>query len=328
MLKRGSGFNKTGVALGFVLVLLLVIGGSAQVFAEIFTIGMITNVEIHAQTAEGFKAGMAEQGYVEGRDVQYIYNGVIPGGGKNLDAEIEHILAQDIDLFLTMANEVSLWVKKRLEGSDIPILIAASSRPVEGGILKSLGRPGGNITGVRVAESYAKALEWLTVIAPDAKKIFIPYNPDEAVSVVILEGLAASATGLGMEFVRHPVRSVEEAVAVIENLPKGMDAIYRIPSPTLDARNAELSRAAIIKGLPLVACLPLDDAVLMTFSTDLYEAGWQTARLAHLIRLGAKPSDLPVETCDAGLTINLKTAAELGLHISDEVLLQAKTILR
>jgi putative ABC transport system substrate-binding protein len=77
-----------------------------------------------------------------------------------------------------------------------------------------------------------------------------------------------------------------------------------------------------------VACLPLDEAVLMTFSADLFEAGKQTARLADQIRQGKKPSELPVETCDATLTVNLKTAKKLGLHIPDDILLSAKTIIR
>jgi putative ABC transport system substrate-binding protein len=328
MLRRGSIFNNIGFAQGAVLIFLLVIANCVQASAELFTVGMLTNVDIHVQTIEGFKAGMAELGYVEGRDVQYIYNGAIRGGGEKLDAEIEKILAQDIDLFLTVANAVSLRVKARLEDSGTPILIAGSSRPIEEGLLESLGRPGGNITGVRVADNYAKTLEWLTLIAPGTKKVFVPYNPDEAVSVVTLEGLGARVAGLGLELVCHPVRSVEETIDAINTLPKDIDAIYRIPSPTLDSRNAELSEAAIAKGLPMVACLPLDDAVLLTFSADLHKAGQQTARLAHLIRRGAKPSDLPVETCDADLTINLKTAGAIGLHISDEILLQAKNIIR
>lgn len=306
---------------------LLVVCTGLRAAAETFAVGMITNVRIHVQTIDGFKAGMAELGYEEGRNVRYVYSGVVEGGEREIDAEIENILAQDIDLFLTVANEVSIRVKKRLEGSDIPILIAGSSRPVEEGLLVSLGHPGGNITGVRVADNYAKTLEWLTIIIPGVRKVLIPYNPDDAVSVVALDGLDARVAKMGIRLICHPVTSVEEAVSIIENPPEDVDAVYRMPSPTLDSENSKLSRAAIAHKLPLVACLPLDDAVLMIFSADLYNAGRQTARLAHLIRRGAKPSDLPVETCDADLTINLKTAEKIGLHISDEILLQAKNIL-
>lgn len=328
MLKRVRALINKSFAPGVFLGFLLVICSGIRASADIFTIGMITNVQIHAQTIEGFKAGMAEWGYSEGRNVRYVYNGVVEGGEKEIDAEIEDILAQDIDLFLTVANEVSLRVKERLKGSGIPILIAGSSRPVEEGLLESLGRPGGNITGVRVADNYAKTLEWLSIIFPGTRKVLVPYNPADAVSVVALDGLDASVAKMGIQLVCHPVTSLEEAVSIIENPPEDVDAVYRIPSPTLDSENSKLSRVAIARNLPLIACLPLDDAVLMTFAADLYKAGKQTARLAHLIRRGAKPSELPVETCDADLTINLKTAEEIGLYVSDEILLQAKTIVR
>jgi len=328
MFGDAGSLKKGALALFFVLGLLFLNCGGSQASAEDFTIGIITNVQIHVQTMEGFKAGMVELGYVEGKNTRYVYNGVVEGDANRIDAEIETILARHVDLLLTMANEVSLRAKKYLEGSGIPILIAGSSRPMEEGLLESLGHPGGDITGVRVADNYAKTLEWLSRIVPDARRVLVPYNPRDAVSVVALEGLDKSAAKMGQELVCQPVQSVDEAVSIIENLPADVDAIYRIPSPTLDSRNGDLSRLAISKGIPLVACLPLDEAVLMTFSADLFEAGRQTARLAHMIRRGVNPADLPVETCDADLTINLNTAERIGIYIPDEILLQAKTIVR
>jgi putative ABC transport system substrate-binding protein len=327
---KAGGINMARFFRGLFLTVFLVLFARGLGFAKIYTIGMITNVQIHVQTMEGFKAGMTALGYVEGRDVEYIYHGVVPGNDEEaIDAEIERILvAGDVDLFLTVANEVSRRVKIAMEGTDMPILIAGSSRPVEEGLLDSLGRPGGNVTGVRVADNFAKTLEWLKMMIPGTKKVMVPYSPDDPVSMYSLVGLDAVAAKLGMELVHSHVNSVGGALDAIERLSKDVDAIYRIPSPPLDLRNNELSRAAIARGLPLVACLPLDEEVLMTFTADLFSAGKQTARLADLIRRGAKPSDLPVETCDAALTVNLKTAEKLGLHIPDDILLSAKTIIR
>jgi len=93
-------------------------------------------------------------------------------------------------------------------------------------------------------------------------------------------------------------------------------------------RNSELSQAAIDRGLTMAASVPLDEAVLLTCSTSVFDAGKQNSRLAHLIFQGAKPADLPVETADPTLTVNLDTAEKIGIYVPDEVLLQAKTIIR
>ncbi|MBN1627861.1 MAG: hypothetical protein JW944_15180 [Deltaproteobacteria bacterium] len=124
------------------------------------------------------------------------------------------------------------------------------------------------------------------------------------------------------------VDSFEEAVAAIETLPEDIDFIYRIPSPTLDAENNEISRAAIKRRIPIGASLPQDESILMTFASDRFETGRQAARLAHQIRMGVKPSELPVETAEAFLTINLSTAEKIGLELPANILLQAKKIIR
>ena len=133
---------------------------------------------------------------------------------------------------------------------------------------------------------------------------------------------------MGIEIVPGDVHSVEEAVAAIESLPEDINAIYRIPSPTLDSRNNELSQAAIKRGLPMGSGLPLDEAVLLTLSTNLFDVGKQTARMADQVFLGTKPGDLPVESGEQTLVINLKTADAIGLHIPDSILQQADTVIR
>jgi putative ABC transport system substrate-binding protein len=320
--------KRTGIVWGIMLFLLLTFAGTGQAMAKLFTIGVVNSVPVLSQALEGFKAGMAELGYVEGKDVKYIYHGLIEDNQKIIDAEIKDLLSRDIDMLLTVGNPAALRAKKAVEGTGMPVLVSSFHKPIESGLISSMPHPGGNITGVAGLDRASKALEWLKIIIPGLKKVYLPYNPDDAVSVVSISGLDKAAAKLGIELVLQKVHSVKEAVAAIESLPKDVKAIFRIPSPTLDPRNSELSQAAIKRGLPMGAVLQLDKEVLITLATDMYDIGKQTARLADQIRLGAKPADLPFETSDVFLTINLKTAEKIGLAIPYNVLAQAKTIIR
>jgi ABC-type uncharacterized transport system substrate-binding protein len=162
----------------------------------------------------------------------------------------------------------------------------------------------------------------------ETDKVYVPYNPNDEPSTAALDGMNIAASRMGIELVLDEVYSVEEAVVAIERLPGDIDAIFRIPSPTLDQRNHDLSQAAIKRKLPICASLPLDESVLLTLATDLSEMGKQAARLADQIFQGIKPADLPVETGEVFLTINLRTAETIGLYIPDEILVQANTIIR
>lgn len=194
--------------------------------------------------------------------------------------------------------------------------------------MESLSHPGGNITGVRVTDTVSKALEWLVTVIPGAKKVYLPYNPKDVISTSPLEQANKTADQLGIEIVAHKIQSVEDAVAAIEAMPNDIDAVFRIPSVTLDPRNNELSLAAIKRGIPMGAGLWLDEDVLITFSPDFFQSGKQAARLADQILKGTRPADLPVEASDISLVINLKTAEKIGLHIPDNVLVQANRIIR
>jgi len=301
--------------------------GGTQKQDKTYTIGIITDVPAFTLTFEGLKAEMAKLGYVEGKNARYIYNGVVGPDPKEVDAEIKNLLAQDVDLLFSVGNLATLRAKQAVEGTDIPIVFGAAN-PVEEGLVESISHPGGNLTGVQVGAEIPKALDFLVTITPDADKVYLPYNPNDEISAIYFHGLERMATQLGIQFVLGEVYSVEEAVTAIEGLPEDIDAIFRIPSPTLDPRNNELSQAAIKRGLPMGSGHPLDDAMLITLANDNFDSRKRLARLAHQIFQGVKPANLPVETIDFLMTVNLKTAAVIGIDIPDDILRQADTIIR
>ena len=320
--------KKIYVISGISLALLLSGFGGGYALAGVFTIGIINTLSVNNVTVEGFKKGMADLGYVEGKTVKYIYNGVIGIDDKIFDDEIKRLMSQDIDLLFTLGNWPVIRAKKAVQGTEMPVVAAACGKLIELGVVKDLKFPGGNITGVMTANTMFKGLEWLKTIMPNAKRVYLPYNPDDEMSVLYLSGLDESASQQGLKLVLEEVFSVEEAVVAIENLPKDIDAVFRIPSQTLGPRNSELSQAAVKRGIAMVAAMPVDDEVLLTLGADNFAMGKQAARLAHQIRQGIMPADLPFETSDMSLTVNLKTAEKIGINVPDVVLLNANKIIR
>jgi putative ABC transport system substrate-binding protein len=293
-----------------------------------FTIGIISYVSVLDPVIKGFKAEMTELGYVEGKNVTYIYNGVVEPNPQAVDAEIENLLVQDVDLLLSAGNLATSRAKQAVEGTDIPVVFGLAVDPVGEGLVESIAHPGGNLTGSQPTTQEPKALEWLVTIVPGANKVYLPYNPNDVVTLVILPEVEKAAAQLNVELVLDQVQSAEEAVAAIESLPEDVDAIFRIPSPTLDPINNELGQAAIQRGIPLGSAVSPDGAVLLSLGVDLFGMGTQAARLASQILAGAKPGDLPVETGEPSLSINLKTANAIGLDIPDNILRLADTVIR
>jgi putative ABC transport system substrate-binding protein len=276
-----------------------------------------------------FKAGMANLGYTEGENIAYISYGFIKKDPPTSRPDLQKIVADNPDLLFTLGNFAALWAGNVSEKTGIPCLFSnISYDPVHEGIVESLGLPMRNATGIRIPDSIPKALEWLTTAAPGTKKIFLPYNPADEVSVLALEGLVEAASQLEIELALRQFSSAEETAAAILTLPEDIDAIFMVPSLNTDQENKALCQATIGRGLPVGAAVALSEEILVHFSPNPELDGKQAAQLANKILQGAAPADLPTETSRIILTINLKVAERLGIHVPDSVLVSADTIIR
>jgi putative ABC transport system substrate-binding protein len=209
----------------------------------------------------------------------------------------------------------------------MPVIFSASPWPEEAGIIENMRHPGGNMTGIRFADTTPKALELLKTIEPTLHKIFVPYCPKDNVSISQLPILKQTASKMELELVIREAYSVKEAVAQFENLPEDVDAIFMIISPTLNAGHLELSLAARKHGI-LSGSIVQDDVALLSLIPDLNDAGRKTAHIAHQILMGYRPGDLPVETPEVMLRVNLKTAEQIGVTIPEVILARAAVIVR
>jgi len=294
---------------------------------KMLKIGIVIDVSVFTRTVNGFKNRMADFGYVEGKNIRYIFYDPAEYKDMTINSQIKRVLSGKPDMMLALGYQAALKSKEAIKGTGKPLIVSVVN---SSDLQKITGDPREpNITGVAITFHADKTLEWLKAVSPGLKKVFVPYNPSDSVSADDIAGrLEKVGSELGFEIIPAKVQSAEEAAARIESLPKDVGAVFRIPSSSLDDKNEQLSQAAIKRGVPMAATLQLDRDVLITLASDLNDMGMQSARLARQILLGIGPSDLPVETAEVYLTINIGTAEKIGLNIPDKVVAQANKIVR
>jgi putative ABC transport system substrate-binding protein len=320
---RNGGISLIGI---IVIALLLTACGATP---KTYTIGIINISPNLEETLRGFKEGMAELGYVEGSNVTYIYEG--PISIEKLDATARDLVNAKVDLILSCTTPATQAAQQATAGTAIPVVFIPVTDPVGAGVVKSLTKPGGNITGVTYTSQEGKRLEWLLQIAPTIKHVYIVYNPKDQSPVLALKSVKETAATLGIELITREATTTDEAKNAFMNIPENTDAIFLLPDSVINTRIVDIYNIAIKLKLPTSGpnVNAINDGALTAYGIDLAVAAkQQAARLAGQILKGAKPADLPVETAEYFSAINLKTAQAIGLEIPDTTLRQANIIVR
>lgn len=326
---RTNILMKQGVVFVFSILLLFTASNCDKAPDDLFTIGIVSRVPLDYPAFAGLKEGMSGFGYIEGVDVTYIYREILADSNEQVvEAEIRYLIDQHVDLLMAFENDVVLQEKNVIKGTDTPLVFISNPWPVEYGLVDSMSKPGGNLTGVRLLDTTPKTLEWLVTISPEVKKVLLPYCPDDEISLMHISNLENITTQLEIALVFKEIDSFEEAIDVVENPSNTFDALLLIPSKMLYPKSAGLIQAAVKRGIPTCTPEVLNDAELVTYTNDYELAGKQAARLAHLVLNGTKPGDLPVESSEPFLIINLETAEKIGIDIPAVVLQQAAKIIR
>jgi putative ABC transport system substrate-binding protein len=294
------------------------------------TVGVINVVPALDEALVGFKEGMTELGYTEGKHIRYIYNGPTTDMSE-LSAAVQTLLAAEADLIFSITTPATLEVKQATAGSGLPVVFSTVTDPLGAGIVESIQHPGENITGVAFGLQEARRLEWLVRIAPEIKRIYVPFNPNDRSPVLALKMVRHAAAELGVELITREAYDAETLDDAVLNIPAEADAVFHLPDSLTSMRLTDLVSTATNRKLPTsasnISAVKTRD-VLTSFGFDLHLAGKQAARLADQIFRGASPADLPVEMAELYLAVNLKTAGAIGLTIPEKILRQAHIIVR
>ena len=328
-------FHRQALLISFSIVTLLLAGcGSLQGNPpqRMITIGIVNYVQALNGEIDGFKAGMADLGYVEGKTVTYLYDGLMKPDPETLDKEIQDLLKRNTDIFLALGTPPSERIKNAIQATTKSAVFAPVINPVDLGLVSSLQKPGGRITGIDSGgTNLEKGLEWLLRVAPATKRLHVPYRQADDNAKTQLPTLQAAAAKLKIELLPEPIDSFDQAMAALSSYDKGTDAVFVVPALSIDNKvMAGYIQKATELGIPVGSTYtPFSvPGALVTISNDPARIGKQAARMVHQLIQGADPGTIPVESAEITYGVNLLAANALGITVPDSVLQQANNIIR
>ena len=301
----------------------------AQPSDKVYRIGVLerTPVAVNAANLEGFRQGLRALGYIEGKNLAIEYRSA-DGRDERFPALAAELAQLKVDLILTRGTPAALAAKRAT--SSIPVVITGVGDPVGQGIIASLPRPGGNITGLSatVTEIYPKRVEILRELVPKATRIAALFNMGNPAIPRQWKEVETAARALGLQAQLLDVRRVDDLRPAFDAaVRQHVDALV-VGLETLTLANAPLIVDLAAKHrLPAIYASSEFVSGLASYGVNYPDHYRRAATFADKIFKGAKPADLPVEQpTKLELMINLRTARALGLTIPRTVLLQVDQI--
>jgi putative ABC transport system substrate-binding protein len=323
------------IALILALVLAAPLAAEAQQAAKVARIGYLSpNLAASPHTHEAFRQGLRDLGYVEGRNVVIEYRDA-EGKPERLPALAAELVALKVDIIVA-PNTVGALAAKQATRT-LPIVFATAGDPVTSGLVTSLARPGGNVTGLSILapELVGKCLEQLTQAVPAVSRVAVLWEPG-AVGERMDRGMlnaaevAGRALGVRLQFVE--ARSPADFDRAFSDMTRARaGALTVLGSTMFGTERRRLVALAAKNRLPAVYPWRefVDAGGLMAYGTHVADLYRRAATYVDKILKGAKPADLPVEQpTKFELVINLKTAKALGLTIPQSLLLRADELIQ
>jgi putative tryptophan/tyrosine transport system substrate-binding protein len=298
---------------------------------KVYRIGYlgVTTASAHARYVEAFRLGLRDLGYVEGKNLAIEYRWA-EGKYDRLPDLAAELVRMKVDLIVTHGTPGSLAAKHAT--TTIPIVMALSGDAVATGLVVSLARPGGNITGSNFffPELNAKRLEVLTEALPAARRMAALVNPDNPAHPLALKAMESVAKVQRVELQVAEVRGPQDLPGSFSAMvKKRVDAISVLDDPMLIANAPQIADLAAKNRLPTIGFREIADAGGLIAYAVSFPAAWRRAAgFVDKIFKGAKPGELPIEQATQfEFVVNLKTARTLGLTIPPSLLLRADQVI-
>ncbi|MBI2210333.1 MAG: ABC transporter substrate-binding protein [Deltaproteobacteria bacterium] len=278
-----------------------------------------------------FRQGLREHGWVEGKNISIEYR-YAEGKRDRLPELAGDLVRLKVDVIVAAVNTDALAAKKATR--TIPIVVASAGDPVTLGLVESLARPGGNVTGLsQIAPELAgKRLELLKEIVPKLSRVAVLWNPQGTTSPLSWKEIQLPARELGVQLHSLEARSLKDFDKAFEEAARTRaGALAIMPDPLFAGNLKRIAELAAKSRLPSIFHLEefVASGGLVAYGVDRPDQFRRAAVYVDKILKGAKPADLPVEQpTKFELVINLKTAKQIGLTIPPNVLARADKVIK
>jgi putative ABC transport system substrate-binding protein len=308
------------------------LAGLAQDIKKVSRIGFLSSSSAARDKPylAAFLARLGEFGYAEGRNI-HVEQRYADGKFQNLPAIVAGLLARNLDVLVVAGAPAAHAAKSAT--STVPIVMTNAADPVGTGLVASLARPGGNITGLSDfnAGLTAKLFELLRETVPAAMRVAVLSNPSNPANPPQLKRLQDIAHGAGVAIVSYEVTSTAEIERAFTAMtPANTRALIVLGDPMLSADPGKIAAYARKSRLPAIftSGRAVEAGGLLSYGTNFEDLYRGAAVYVDKILKGAKPADLPVEQpTKLELVINLATAKALGLKIPQSILLRADRVI-
>jgi len=315
------------------MLLALCLSADAQQPTKVPRIGFLSPVSPSATALwhEAFRQGLRDLGWIEGKNISIEYR-YAEGRSDHLPDLAADLVRLKVDIIVASSGTDGLAAKNATR--EIPIVVASGGDPVAIGLVESLARPGGNITGLsQIAPELAgKRLELLKEVVPKLSRVGVLWNPQGRTSTLSWKEIQLPARELGVQLHSLEVRSPNDFDKAFKDTTRARaGALAIMPDPLFVTHLKRIADLAATNRLPSMSHLTefVDSGGLVAYGPDRSDMFRRAATYVDKILKGTKPADLPVEQPKKfELVINLKAAKQIGLTIPPNVLARADRVIR
>jgi putative ABC transport system substrate-binding protein len=302
-----------------------------QPFGKTYRIGFlgVTAEAVYGRQVDALRTGLRRLGYEEGKNIVIEYRWA-EGSYDRLPELAAELVKLNVDVLVTHSTPGSRAAKQAT--STIPIVMAAVGDPVDAGLVSSLARPGGNVTGLTFffMEICAKRAELAKEAIPSLTGVAALINPTNPIHWSVLPAIKRTADALRMELVPIEAKGRDDIKASIAKAAtRPSPALIAIEDPIFISAAREIGAFALQNKLPLIGFAPQAEAgALMEYGADVADLYYRSASLVDKILRGAPPAEIPVERAvKFDLVINLKSAKILDVELPASLLIRADEVI-
>ena len=326
--------RKAALSILFVVVLFAVaVIAKAQQSKKFFHIGLLSSGSASSanRNTEVLRQRLRELGYVEGKNIAFEYRSA-EGKFDRLPDLAAELVRLKVDVIVTVSTPPTVAAKNAT--ATIPIVMAGGTDPVEMGLVASLARPGGNLTGIIImnAETASKRLQLLKEITPKVSRVAVLWNSTNSGTALNFKQIQAAAQKLSLQLQSLDVHSVSDLESSFKSATRsGAHALVVLQSAPMATHLREVADFAVRNRLPSIHDRSefVEAGGLMSYGANIPDTSRRAAVYIDKILKGTKPADLPVEQpMKFDLVINLKTAKQIGLTIPQSVLYRADKVIK